>query len=91
MCRFARKTEIVSFFNNPANFDWSETTWKVTDSEYILRFYNNQDEEIGKVWLCTEDCGMTKSIPFSPNMKYGSLSETGKERVKKIINKILSE
>jgi uncharacterized protein YxeA len=85
------KSEVMSFFNNPVNFDWGETTWKVAESEYILRFYNQEDKEIGKIWLCLEGCGMTKSIPFSPNMKYGGLSKIGKEGVEKIINKILTE
>ncbi len=85
------KTEIVSFFNNPAHFDWSETTWDVTDAEYILRFYNSRGHQIGQIWLCTDDCGMTHSIPFSPNMKYGGLSEPGTERLKRILNKILTE
>jgi hypothetical protein len=85
------KTELISFFNNPVNFDWGETTWEVAESEYILRFYNKEDKEIGKIWLCLEGCGMTKSIPFSPNMKYGGLSESGKEGVEKIINTILTE
>ena len=85
------KSEVISFFNNPINFDWGETTWEVAESEYILRFYNMEEKEIGKIWLCLEGCGMTKSIPFSPNMKYGGLSESGKEGVEKIINTILTE
>ena len=84
-------SEVIAFFNNPINFDWGETTWEVTESEYILRFYSKQDKEIGKIWLCLEGCGMTKSIPFSPNMKYGGLSEIGKEGIEKIINKIQTE
>ena len=85
------KSEVIAFFNNPVNFDWGETTWEVAESEYILRFYNKEDKEIGKIWLCLEGCGMTKSIPFSPNMKYGGLSEIGKEGIEKIINKIQTE
>ena len=85
------KSEVISFFNNPVNFDWGETTWEVAESEYILRFYNEEDKEIGKIWLCLENCGMTKSIPFSPNMKYGGLSEIGEKDIEKIINKIITE
>lgn len=87
----SNKEKVISFFNDPDNFDWSETTWEVTDSEYILRFYNEKGKEIGNSWLCLEDCGMTESIPFSPNMKYGGLSESGKEGLEKIINTILTE
>lgn len=87
----SNRLDLISFFNNPINFDWSETTWNVTESEYILRFYDEKNNEIGKIWLCIEDCGMIKSIPFSPNMKYGGLSETGMKDIKRIINKILNE
>lgn len=85
------KAKVISFFNDSGNFDWSETTWEVIESEYIMRFYNEKGKEIGKIWLCLEGCGMTESIPFSPNMKYGGLSESGKEGVEKIINTILTE
>lgn len=85
------KSEVIAFLNNPVNFDWGETTWEVTESEYILRFYNKQNKEIGKIWLCLEGRGMTKSIPFSPNMKYGGLSEIGKKGIERIINKTLTE
>ena len=87
----SNRMEVLSFFNSPVNFNWSETTWEDTDSEYILRFYDYQNNEIGKIWLCMEDCGMTKSFPFSPNMKYGGLSETGRKNIRRIINKILTE
>jgi len=85
------KTDLIKFFNNPSNFDWSETTWSLSESEYILRFYNNENKEIGKVWLCLEGCGMTESEPFSPNMKYGGLSKVGKENLNFILNEILTE
>ena len=85
------KSDIIAFFNNPNNFDWSETTWNVNDSEYILRFYNKENKEIGKIWLCLEVCKMTDSEPFSPNMKYGGLSEAGKSNLKSILNQILNE
>lgn len=85
------KTDLISFFNDPMNFSWGETTWDLSESEYILRFYDSNDNEIGKVWLCLEGCGMTQSIPFSPNMKYGGLSENGKEKIHQILNKIVAE
>ena len=85
------KADLLTFFNNPSNFDWSETTWDLSDSEYILRFYNKENKEIGKVWLCLKDCGMTESEPFSPNMKYGALSKVGKKNLDFILNEILSE
>ena len=93
--RFTGKTldkkqqeEILNLFNNPDNFSFGETTWALSEAEYIIRFFNTQEEEIGKVWLCLEDCGMTKSIPFSPRMKFGGLSEVGKEKIKAILNNI---
>lgn len=82
------KDLLITFFNNPNNFDWSETTWSISDSEYILRFYDNKNKEIGKIWLCLKNCGMTKSEPFSPNMKYGGLSKKGKKLLISILNKI---
>jgi hypothetical protein len=85
------KSDLITFFNNPSNFHWSETTWNLSESEYILRFYNKENKEIGKVWLCIEGCGMTESEPFSPNMKYGGISKKGKEKLNYILNEILTE
>jgi hypothetical protein len=82
------KNKIVDFVNNPDNFDWGETTWTINESEYILRFYDYKNKEIGKIWLCMTDCGMTESIPFSPNMKFGGLSFIGRDRLTKMINEI---
>ena len=79
---------ILEFFNNPQNFDWGETTWYISESEYIIRFYNEKNEEVGKVWLCMEGCGMTESRPFSPNMKFGGLSEVGKAKMNELLNKV---
>lgn len=42
----------IDFFNDPDNFDWGETTWRLSESEYILRFFDSQENEIGTVWLC---------------------------------------
>jgi len=83
--RKLNETEIISFFNNPENFDWNETTWSLDESEYILRFYDYNNEVIGKIWICLKDCGMTESIPFAPTMKFGALTETGRKQIEKII------
>ena len=85
------RKSLLTFFNNPDNFHWGETTWGLKESEYILRFYNANNEEIGKLWLCLEGCGMTESVPFSPNMKYGGLSKIGRERIDKLLDSILKE
>ena len=79
------KLQLINFFNDPENFDWSETTWELNEAEYIIRFYNNKDLEIGKVWLCLRECGMTFSKPFSPNMKFGGISESGKLKICNIL------
>jgi hypothetical protein len=79
---------MINFLNNPENFSWGETTWSLNEAEYILRFYNSENEEIGKVWFCLEGCGMTKSIPFSPNMKFGGISQVGKVRIAEILKLI---
>lgn len=85
------KANLISFFNNSSNFDGTETTWNLSESQYILRFYNKENNQIGKVWWCLEDCGMTESKPFSPNMKYSGLSETGKQNLKFMPNEILTK
>lgn len=86
--RFSSKTlsrenqiQIIDFFNNPDNFDWGETTWNLNEAEYIVRFFDKKNDNIGTVWLCINDCGMTCSKPFSPNMKFGALSKSGREKI----------
>ncbi len=80
-----QRTELEIFFNTPENFDWNETTWTLSESDYIVRFFNAQNIEIGKVWICLNRCGMTFSSPFSPNMKFGSLSNFGLEKIESIL------
>ena len=63
-----QNNEIISFFNNPHNFDWGETTVEESDKKYILKFYDYNDRVVGK--LSIFDCRYVKSVPFSPNMKY---------------------
>ncbi len=67
----------VTFFSDTTNFDWGETTWGESESEYYCRFYNSKGKVIGKIYFCLDGCGMTSSKPFAPSMKFGSLSETG--------------
>ena len=43
---------------------------------------------MGKVWLCIEGCGMTKSIPFSPSMKFGGLSNVGRGNLDSLLKRI---
>lgn len=83
-----QKSEILKFLNNPENFNWSETTWQLNEAEYILRFYNKDNKEVGKIWICIDDCGMTKSIPFSPNMKFGGLNKKGRKKIVEILKSI---
>lgn len=83
--------DLTTFFNNPNNFNWGETTWSLDESEYILRFYNENDKLIGQIWICLEGCNMTFADPFTPNMKYGGLSKEGVEKIKTLLNKRLNE
>jgi hypothetical protein len=83
--RMINKSEILDFIRNPENFDWSETTWSIDEAEYILRFYDIENKEIGKMWICLNDCGMTATLPFAPTIKFGGLSRTGKDRISKIL------
>ncbi|WP_282030849.1 hypothetical protein [Winogradskyella eximia] len=85
------KADLITFFNNPSNFDWLETTWSISQSEYILRFYNEENKEIGKIWLSLDSSKMTESKPFTPNMKYGRLSAVGMKNLNFILNEILTE
>ncbi|WP_299522326.1 hypothetical protein [Winogradskyella sp.] len=80
-----QRLEVQKFFNSPENFDWAETTWTLRESDYILRFFNQEQVEIGKVWLCLNNCGMTFSNPFSLNMKFGSLSNAGIKKIESIL------
>jgi len=83
-----RINEIVRLFNNPLNFDWGETTWGDNDIDFIFKFYDSKNRLIGKVNMCYHDCGMVKSRPFSPNMKYGQLTHYGHEALFLIIYKL---
>ena len=76
---------LLSFCNNPQNFDWGETTWDLNESEYFLRFYSSSGKVIGKLYLCLDKCGMTASNPFCPAMKFGALSSAGLEKIKGFI------
>ncbi len=76
--------EILGLINDPNNFSWDETIWTISDSEYIIRFFDAQDTEVGVFWFCVDNCFMTESIPFSPSMKFGAFSKKGIERFKKI-------
>ncbi|WP_422104378.1 hypothetical protein [Winogradskyella sp.] len=80
-----QRIELQKFFNSPENFDWTETTWTLKESEYILRFFDQDEAEIGKVWLCLNNCGMTFTNPFSPNMKFGSLNNAGIKKIESIL------
>ncbi|WP_430399988.1 hypothetical protein [Flavobacterium sp.] len=82
----SNEIKLTNFFNNPENFSWGETTWNVEEAKYILRFFDENENEIGKIWICIDGCYMSKSIPFSPNMKYGGLSKIGREKIKDLLN-----
>jgi len=76
--------EVINFFNDSTNFDWGEITWSFRESEYILRFYN-EDKIVGKIYLCLEGCGMIATWPFTPNMKFGGLTNEGQKRLESIL------
>ncbi len=65
---------LLAFLNNPANFNWQKARILASESDYILNFYNRQGQTIGKIWLCTL-CGKLKAIPFSPQMKFGTIKK----------------
>ena len=75
----------IRFCNDTANFHWGETTWQQSESEYYCRLYNANDKVVGKVYLCLDNCGMTSSVPFSPTMKFGGLSDKGINYIKQLV------
>ena len=81
-------SDFLVFCNNTTNFDWGETTWGISESEYYFRLYNADNKVVGKLYLSTTDCGRISSRPFSPSMKFGGLSETGRDRLNKLISNI---
>lgn len=83
-----QKNEVIELFNNPDNFDWSETTWSIRESKYIIRFFDIDNKEIGKLWLCIEKCNMVEVTPFTPNIKYGHLNKIGQEKINILLNGI---
>ena len=78
--------EFLKFCNDTVNFDWGETTWGLEESEYYLRLYNADNNVIGKIYLCLEDCHMTDARPFCPAMKFGMLSLTGYATITTLIH-----
>lgn len=75
----------LKFFNDTTNFDWRETTWGISESDYYVRFYNSDNKVVGKVYFCL-DCSMTSAKPFCPAMKFGGLSAVGIDRINYLIN-----
>ena len=80
-------TYFLQFCNHPSNFDWGETTWDKSESEYIFKLFDKSNSVIGKMYVCVEDCGMTDAEPFCPAMKFGQLSQKGMEYITTLIGK----
>jgi hypothetical protein len=76
----------LKFCNDTTNFDWGETTWGISESEYYVRLYNSETKVVGKIYFCLDDCGMTSAKPFCPAMKFGGLSATGLDNINNLIN-----
>lgn len=76
----------LHFCNDTTNFSWSETTCESNESEYYCRLYNGEGKVVGKIYFCLNDCGMTFSKPFSPAMKFGSLSAEGLTHIKQFLS-----
>ncbi len=70
----AAQKRLLSFLNNPANFNWQKAHMLTSESDYILSFFDKQGQTIGKIWLCNQ-CGKLKAIPFSPQMKFGTIKK----------------
>jgi hypothetical protein len=79
--------DLLSFCNNPDNFGWGETTWGYKDAQYIFRFFDKRNKIVGKLYICLDNCYHIESIPFTPNMKFGQITQTGFQQLKKLIKK----
>ncbi len=77
---------LIKFCNDTANFTWDETTWEESESDYYLRLYNKQNKIVGKLFICLDGCYMIKSIPVTPRMKFGGLSEKGMNELRNLLN-----
>jgi hypothetical protein len=76
--------DVITFFNDSINFSWGETTWEKSESQYILRFYHHH-KIVGKIYVDLE-AKMINARPFTPNIKFGGLTNEGQEELKKLID-----
>ena len=83
-------TTIVEIIKDSRNFDWGETTWAIRETDFFFRFYDSEEKELGKFWVCFEACGMTAISPQLSSTKYGNLSERGKSNFTELIKEITS-
>jgi len=67
-----QQQELLKFLNNPDNFTWQKVGMRHSDADYILYFYNDKNQAVGKIWFCCA-CGQIIAVPFSPNMKFGKI------------------
>jgi hypothetical protein len=81
---------VTALFNDPSNFGWGETTWGDWElgNEYLLKFYSRDGAVIGRIEFCGEGCWLTSSRPFSPRMKFRSLSETGRNKLNEVLTEL---
>jgi hypothetical protein len=77
-------TNVMRFFNSSNFYSWAETTWSLREADYILRFYY-KDQVVGKAYLCLEGCGMIGTRPFTPNIKFGALTEDGRKELENML------
>ena len=85
--RHERINDFIELCNDTTNYDWGETTWEISESKYVFKLFNSEDEVIGKLYYCSNDCSMTSARPFTPNMKFGKLSSEGLKNIKVFINR----
>ncbi|MCG8328039.1 MAG: hypothetical protein MI974_10160 [Chitinophagales bacterium] len=83
-----QEVKLIEIINDPGNFHWGETTWAIKESSCFFRFFNEENKEIGKLWVCYDGCGMTELRPWVPATKYGGFSEKGKLEFIELINGI---
>jgi hypothetical protein len=64
--------KLIKFINQPDNYDWKKINVTLSETEYIIRFYNTYGKETGKMWVCPGCKGIHLS-GFTPNIKFGHI------------------
>lgn len=79
-----KRKKLLAFFRNPNHFTWQKKDLKASEYDIQIRFYDSKNRQIGKIWLCTS-CAMCKTVPFTPDVKFGNIKPESLEALMEII------